>query len=179
MVNEENQEELTEEQKKEQGRLYSLNSLNSDYISSLAAIALNQPQEGRVPEYGNLFSGLYEAVTDNTPDQHSYNALFKPSLQRGGIIDKSRLINGAAKDIEESIKSVKINDILIYMGSNKRPKKSIDGKFLSDMNLSEDETKELVEDCFTVLVNRKARGMLNLREREALSRSEDKYAQAA
>ncbi len=172
-------EELSEEEKKEIIRKYSLSSLNNEYILNLAVIGFNQVPEGRLSPYGTVFSGLYELVTNSAPDPHSWERLYKNALQKGGSIDKSKLIEGAARDIEESILSVKINDLFDFMGSEKRVNRALDGKFISDLNLPDEEIKDLKNDCISTLVSRKARGMLSLRESEGLNRFEKKYAEAA
>ena len=153
MENKENKE-LTEEQIKEKEREYALESLNNNYITNLASVGFSKPEEGRVPKYGMLLSGLYESTTKDAPDQTTYDALFKEQLKNGGSVNRDSLVKKATAIVTYSVVRVKPKDILELVGSQEAPKGEYGNKKVGE--LSEEEQKNIVTLYVNYMINKKA-----------------------
>jgi hypothetical protein len=164
MTNEENNK-LTEEQKKEKAREYALINLTDNYITNLASVGFNKPEEGRIPKYGMLFSGLCENTIEQTPNQHVYDTLFKEQLKNGGSVNKENLIQKASAIIQYSIMKIKPGDVLELIGSKEDLKQEYGNKTIEE--LSEDEQKQIIGLYANYMMNKKA-GETLVEERKAL-----------
>lgn len=127
--------ELTEAEKREELRKVSLMNLESS-LWNYAAPELITPQQ-----YGNLSKmaqSIYPQLISKAPEQHVYEQLFLRQLaSKEGAITSPYLQEVSAKIIQQSIASVKVEDIYKLVGLKKPMKESYQGKYVFELNEKE------------------------------------------
>lgn len=159
MVNNNNNEPTPEQ--REAMRQIAIANLNDNYICNIASAKLGSPNR-----YGTILSTLYGKTIVQAPEQNAYEQLFLPDLASDeGSLTKQRLMTKAAKIIQESLGTVKVQDIFALMNSERNLKGQYENKYVTE--LSEEETANLINGYLTNMVNKGAESALS-REREVV-----------
>lgn len=143
-----NQKELTPEEKKEQEREVALKNLKENYLTDLAA-AYFVEKTGQYGEAGNsaVEQFKYFPALQNENGSKLITSALLGSRQDGkrytGNVSEYNIIQNCAKIIQESLGSIKVQDVLELIGSDKIVKEEYKDKYLSE--LAESEAKEYQE----------------------------------
>ncbi len=140
------EKELTKEEleKMEQQREISLKNLKSKTLNDLA-VAYYTNKDNLYGEAGNsaVEAHKYFPALQSKDGAELLTSYLTQSRQDGkrytGNVSEYNLINNSAKIIQQSLFSIKFNDILELLGIEKRIKKDYDNKYLFELAESKDE----------------------------------------
>ena len=164
MENNENKE-LTEEQKREKAREYAIETLKDAYITNMASAAFGEPQKGQMPKYGVVLSQLYDSTIEQDPNSLAFDALYKEDLKNGGAVTKESLMKRAKAIITYSLMAIKPQDILQLVGSKEATKNGYEDKMVGE--LEEEDQKNVLNLYANYMANEKVNEVIH-GERKAL-----------
>ena len=132
-----------QELKKKMAEIAKIN-LNDKYLGALAAAYQGKSTD----RYGTILTGLYDTVTEDAPNQNTWNNVFKDEVQsEDGVLTRPIIMKKAAKVVQESVVSSEVADVIKRMGVKKGLSSDYDGKYVSDLK------DEQVKGVVTAYVN--------------------------
>lgn len=136
--------ELSEQEKKAIITAYAKETLNSDWITNIAAAGYTQVPEGQFSRYGTIFTELFNKTTDIAPSQREYDAVLKKSLQSNvGGLNRTSLMNDAVGVINRALLALPVNYIREKMGLDSNA--TYGGKDVSELS---DEARKLIQGAY-------------------------------
>ena len=148
-----------EPSEEEINRAYALEGLGSEYIRNLAVTGFGKGKEGEIPRYGTILDTLYHQTIENSPDDTTWNRLFKGELSgEGGSLNKYSLMGKAQNVILQSLPHIYQSDALKLMGKDGGEDKPIN-------ELDEESRNKLMGGYIAAMVNEYAEKALRT-ERE-------------
>lgn len=150
-------EEPTPEQKEElrQGSLKNLDSTLWNYAAPKLVTA------GQYGKLGELAEKIYPQLISQAPEQDIYQKLFLPQLAKeGGAITSPYLQGMSTKILQQSILSLKTEDVYALTGMKKPMKESYKGKYVCE--LPEEEIEKLIAHYMSFKTSDIAKGLIDM-----------------
>ena len=162
-------EKLSEKEKKEKLREISLENLESSLWDYATPKLITTEQYGQL---SRLVNTNYMNIISQAPKQDIYEKLFLPQLvEEGGAITSPYLQVTSLKILQESLVSVKVEDIYKLVGLKEPLKDSYKDKFIYE--LSEDEIKSITGFYMSLKVNDIVSSLLG-KQKQATTKSLEK-----
>jgi hypothetical protein len=154
---------------KEERAKFSRRNLEDNYITGVAASIYGTPER-----YGTVLSQLYSNVISKAPGQEAYDQMILPELMSDeGALSKVRMQKQAARIVQESILTVKVEDALKYTGVNKGVVDKYKDMYVED--LEESEKLELVNSYLTSMTHGHAMAALGAQRKAIAGGLEEKF----
>ncbi len=159
------EKELSEKEKIEILREVSLKDLEGSLWNYATPKLVTPEQYGQLSK---LASADYINTISQTPDQHAYERLFLPQLAtEGGAVTSPYLQERSKKILQESVMSVKVEDIYNLVGLKEPMKESYKDKYVFE--LGEDEVKSIVSSYMGLKVTDIVSGLLG-KQKQAVTK---------
>jgi hypothetical protein len=168
-MTEKNSKEKQEEiQRKEKQREVALINLESSMWNYALPKLITSEQYGKLSEGSKQF---YNQTISKTPEQSVYEQLFLSQLNsEGGAITSNYLQTTSAQILQESLLSVKTEDVMKYF-KIKNIKESLQDKYINE--LSEEEMQQIVGSYFQYKTDEKVKEILDLRQKSITKNLEE------
>jgi hypothetical protein len=142
-ITKEKEKELIE--KMEESRKVALANLNSNLWNYATPKLISSEQYG---QFSKVAEAMYKETESKAPDQHSYEQLFLPQLQKeGGAITSPYLQQTSYQILKESFGSIKVEDAFKFVGAKGALKEDFKDKYvqmLRDKKGNESLTESLM-----------------------------------
>lgn len=155
--------ELSESEKREKIREVALKNLESSLWKYATPKLVSQEQYGMISK---MAGADYQNTLSQTPDQNTYEQLFYPQLaSEGGAITSPYLQVTSTKILQESVMSLKVEDVYKLMKLSKPMKASYQGKYISELDKEEIQSivgsymQNKVTDIVTELLGKQKQGI--------------------
>jgi len=140
-------------------------------LSSLAAAGFATPEQ-----YGKLGTEVYRLATNQTPTQRAYDILYKPSLQtEGESLSGLKLKKGAQNIMIESIRALKVENLLKRMGYEGKVLEKYVGRYVN--GLSDEDANEILGAYVTTLTDSYVGKALAQRQINVIGGLENKFGE--
>lgn len=137
---------MTPEEKKETAREFALKNLDSSLWEYATPKLVTPEQYGQL---SLLAKEDYNQIISKSPEQSLYEQLFLPQLaSEGGAITSPYLQERSLRILQESILSLKVEDISNYFGLKKPIKSAYEDKYVSE--LDEEDSKVVIGSYMSV-----------------------------
>ncbi len=165
--------EQTKEQEiaktKERQREVALENLKSGLWDYALPRFVTPEQYGQL---SRLAEGKYQEILSKTPSQDVYEKVFLPALSNeSGAVTSSYIRNTSAAILQESLQSIKIEDIMQYLESDKKIKDELKSNYIID--IKDDKIKfSLISSYISKAVNEKVKGLIDESNKNSISELE-------
>ncbi|MFC1666179.1 hypothetical protein ACFLZF_00490 [Nanoarchaeota archaeon] len=149
------QEETETIKLKEGKRKQSLENLKvSDLWDYSLPKLVTSSQFGQLSE---LAKSKYDETLKKTPSQNIWEQLFLPTLSSGkGVINSPYIQETSVSILQESIASIKMEDVMKYLNSNKSIKGEYKGKYVGEI-----KDEKIAPEVFGTYMSKAIEGKLN------------------
>ena len=153
------EKELTkEEQKKELGRKYALDTLKGDLWNYALPTFASPEQYGQLSK---LVGAEYNEFLQKAPSQSAYEKLYLPELSnKGGAVTSPYLQETSARILRESVASLKVGDVLKYFGIKVPAEFKDEDKDKFVFELDEEMRSTIINSYISYEVQEKMKGVL-------------------